>query len=357
MIYCQQFIIDKHGFWSIMFSVSSFRLTESDVIGGRAVRMDVTERSRVLARMGSGEISAKSAAEILGLSERQTQRIWHRYCKEGAGGLQHRNSGRPSNRAFSKTVRQQVLKLYRERFAGSGPTEFAKELFRMGFLVNHETLRRWLTSQDLWRARRRTDMSASSREQERGFGVSVSLVACQDRWLGQGSPPCWLAIMSDDTTGTLRCSLKQEPLRERSAELIWDWIDAYGIPVSLACRKSLLRRRESDLTIEEQLNGDPPETLFAKILDRLGIDAHPFDSAFESRGLSNLADPIRAIRAELTISKVETLEEANALLHGIYGVWLNKHFASDWLEPENYHVPIEDGTQLDDVLSSVGANS
>jgi len=56
------------------------------------------ERMRVLPRVERGEIKLKDAAVQLGLSYRQTRRIWKRYREGGDAGLVHRARGRPSNR-------------------------------------------------------------------------------------------------------------------------------------------------------------------------------------------------------------------------------------------------------------------
>ena len=63
--------------------------------------MSTRELSRVgvMARVKSGELSLRDAAELMGLSYRQTKRLWRRYGKEGAAGLKHGSAGRRSHRA------------------------------------------------------------------------------------------------------------------------------------------------------------------------------------------------------------------------------------------------------------------
>ena len=57
------------------------------------------ERAAVMGRVASGDLALGSGAEMLGLSYRQTKRLWRRYREAGSAGLKHGNAGRPSNRS------------------------------------------------------------------------------------------------------------------------------------------------------------------------------------------------------------------------------------------------------------------
>src|SRR5258708_38512360 len=75
-------------------------------------------RAGVMARVQEGTLKLVSAAELLDLSYRQTERVWQRYREQGAKGLVHGNAGRRSNQAKPKKFRQQVLKLVRDEYGG-----------------------------------------------------------------------------------------------------------------------------------------------------------------------------------------------------------------------------------------------
>src|SRR5918997_1224048 len=89
-----------------------------------ALTMSVTERRRlgVFGRVRDGELSVAGAAALLGVSERQAWRLKARYARDGDGGLVHRLRGRASNRKTADAVRSAVLKLYRAKYCGWGPT-------------------------------------------------------------------------------------------------------------------------------------------------------------------------------------------------------------------------------------------
>ena len=60
-------------------------------------------------------LTVGAAAEMVGLSYRQTRRVWRRYQAQGDAGLVHRARGRPSPRRTSPALRARCLARYRER--------------------------------------------------------------------------------------------------------------------------------------------------------------------------------------------------------------------------------------------------
>ncbi len=108
------------------------------------------KRVEVLGRVKAGELSVKSAAEILQVSYRHGKRLWRLFAKKGAKGLAHGNAGKRSNHAKPKSMRQKVLRLIRQKYSGTeeerfGPTLAAEHLASEdGLTIDAETLRRWM---------------------------------------------------------------------------------------------------------------------------------------------------------------------------------------------------------------------
>ena len=117
---------------------------------------DEVRRAGVLQRVGRGELKQSEAAELLGLSYRQTKRLQKRYREQGAQGLVHRNAGRRSHHGKPEGLRKKALQLVREYYSGApgerfGPTLAAEHLKQEhGLEVDHETLRRWMLQAGLW---------------------------------------------------------------------------------------------------------------------------------------------------------------------------------------------------------------
>ena len=77
--------------------------------------MSRKERARleVFARVKAGEVTRAKGSELLGLSYRQTLRMYARYAAGGAAGLAHGLRGRASNRGLDAAHRRAVLAAYR----------------------------------------------------------------------------------------------------------------------------------------------------------------------------------------------------------------------------------------------------
>src|ERR1700693_3600269 len=103
-------------------------------------------RAGVLSRVQARELKLVDGAELMGVSYRQSKRLWRRYREQGAAGLQHPSAGRRSQPAKAAGFRAKVLRLVRRKYGGGagerfGPTLAAEHLESDDRLtVDHETL-------------------------------------------------------------------------------------------------------------------------------------------------------------------------------------------------------------------------
>ena len=70
----------------------------------------------------------RPAAQRLGVSSRQLQRLVRRYRAEGAAGLVSRKRGRPSNHQLNPGLTERALALVRDRYRDFGPTLACEKL-------------------------------------------------------------------------------------------------------------------------------------------------------------------------------------------------------------------------------------
>src|SRR5687768_1559319 len=141
-------------------------------------RIEMGQRERdvlkVMSLVLKGERTQSEAARLLGRSVRQVRRLQRRLEHEGDGAAVHGLRGRPSNRAMDGPVKRRALALYRERYAGFGPTLAAEKLSgEHGLAVGRETLRGWLLAAGLWHRKRRRDRHRSRRQRRECFGEMV----------------------------------------------------------------------------------------------------------------------------------------------------------------------------------------
>ena len=88
--------------------------------------MSANERRRLelMPRVRDKQMTVAKASRLLGVSVRQGWRLLKRYAAYGDVGLVHGLRGKASNHAIKASVRQTVLKLYREKYDDFGPTPF-----------------------------------------------------------------------------------------------------------------------------------------------------------------------------------------------------------------------------------------
>lgn len=102
-------------------------------------------RLQVLNGVLSSQVRVEEAAEVLGLSERHVWRILAAYRKEGAAALAHGNRGRQPANTLTADMKERVVGVARERYAGVNHTLLSELLAeREGIVVSHSTLRRIL---------------------------------------------------------------------------------------------------------------------------------------------------------------------------------------------------------------------
>jgi transposase len=290
------------------------------------------------------------AAKRLRVSYRQVKRIWRRFKAGGAGELVHRSRGRESNRAKGEQVREQCLSIYRELYGGFGPTLAAEKLCERGLEVNHETLRRWLIKEGLWERARRTPKHRSWREPKEHFGELVQLDGSPHTWFGDDRRSC-LLDMVDDATGTTLALMREEETTEGAMQLLWSWIERYGVPLALYTDGKNVYVSDREPTQEEQLRGERPLTAFGKACEKLGIEIIVASSP-QAKGRVERKHGVYQDRLvkELALQGITTIEAANALLESGFVDNLNRKFARSAASEVDFHRPIPEGVVLKDVF-------
>jgi len=312
-------------------------------------------RVGVLERVKSGELKLKNAAEILGISYRQSKRLWKRYQEEGPEGLKHRSAGRESNRRKPKKLRQRVLQLVRKKYSGEegarfGPTLAAEHLASDDQLEIHpQTLRRWMLEEGLWSRARTRRAHRSQRERKAHFGELVQLDGSFHDWFeGRGPRGCLMNLV-DDASSKAVASMGKEETTWAAAGVLRTWIEKYGIPVALYTDWKNVYVREP--TEKELLHGKVPVTQFGAMCARLGIKIIAASSPqAKGRVERNHGTHQDRLVKKMRLKKIATYEQANEFLRREYLPEHNRRFARKPASPEDYHQPAPSKRELDEVF-------
>jgi hypothetical protein len=146
-------------------------------------------------------ISQGEAAEELGLSIRQVQRLLDGLKERGDKAVVHGLRGKPSNRSIEEKVERQAVKpapVY-ERFGPTLASEYLRN--KHGIEASKETVRQWMIRGKLWRAKPENVKKVhAGRPRRSRLGELVQWDTSTHDWLEGRGETVYLIAMIDDAT-------------------------------------------------------------------------------------------------------------------------------------------------------------
>ena len=235
-------------------------------------------RAAVLGQVKSAAWTLVEGSGRMGLSYRQSKRLWSRYKAKGAKGLVHGNAGRSSNRAKPKKVRRKVIRLIRAKYSGAvgerfGPTLACEHLASEDSIdLSPTTVRRWMLAEGLWSRERKTRQHRQRRDRREHFGELVQLDGSFHEWLEKRGPRGCLMNLVDDATSTTLCRMGEQETIWAAVGVLRAWMEKYGVPGALYTDWKNVYVREP--TVKEYLHGTPATTQFGTHVRAAGDQDH-----------------------------------------------------------------------------------
>ena len=319
------------------------------------LRLSRKERRRVdvFGRVGRGELTLRKAAELVGLSYRQTLRAFARYQELGDAGVCHRLRGQKSNRQSPAGDQQRAMALYAKKYSDFGPTLAAEYLAQEdGLTVCVTTLRRWLTVAGLWKPRRGGPRHRKWRERKPHFGEMVQVDGSLHDWFEGRRGKASLIVMIDDATNWMFARFFEEETTAGVMETFWRYVLQYGLPQSLYVDRDSIYEVNRDATVDENLKETGPLTQFARALRQLDVTlilAHsPQAKGRVERRHGVLQD--RLVKA-LRRRRISSLVAANDFLDQTFLEPFNEQFQYPAAKPADLHRSVPRGVRLKHILS------
>jgi len=270
------------------------------------------QRLAVLQDVRDQRITQVRAAEILNLSTRQITRLLLKLNQHGVGGLAHASRGQPGHRRHDDFLKSECLSIISEHFIGFGPTLAHEKLKSMfGLNVPIETVRRWMTANDLWIPRsKRVKRPYQPRYNRDYFGELVQIDGSYHDWFEGRDAKCCLLVYIDDATGKL------QHLRFCEAETTFDYmistrayIEQHGKPLAFYSDKHSVFR------VNQSSNKDTKITQFGCVLSTLNIDII-FANSPQVKGRVERANRTLQDRLikEMRLEGISSINEANIWL-------------------------------------------
>ncbi len=320
---------------------------EADMKQAGNLTMSVRELDRleIISRVVERRLTQRKAADRLGLSLRQVERLCRTFRTDGAAGLVSRKRGRPSNRKLAAALRERALDLVRGRYTDFGPTLACEKLAeRHGLDISRETLRRWMIDAGLWTPRSQRQRRVHQPRHRRScLGELVQIDGCEHAWFEDRGPKYTVLVYVDDATSRLM------ELRFVASESAFDYfastrayLEHYGKPVAFYSDKASIFR-----VAAPQAAKGAGVTQFNRALSELNIDIicanTPQAKGRVERAHLTLQD--RLVK-ELRLQSISTPEAGNAYLPEFLADY-NQRFGCEPLSPHDAHRPLRDDEDLD----------
>lgn len=304
----------------------------------KEVTLNGKEQKRliVLNEMVAGRLTGEEAAELLGLSVRQTRRLLARYRREGAAALAHGNRGREPANKLDEEVEAAIVDLARESYADYNDCHFTEELAEWHeIVVSRPTVRRVRREHGLPSPRkRRAARHRLRRQRYPQAGMLLQVDGSQHDWLEGRGPWLTLHAAIDDATNEVPWAVfRQEEDATGYALLLHHISQTHGLPLALYADRHTIFQSPREATVAEQLAGVEPRTHLGRLLERLDIALigarSPQAKGRVERLFGTLQD--RLVK-ELRRAGATNLAEANAVLVA-YLPRFNKRFMQEAAEP------------------------
>lgn len=315
------------------------------------VSMSVRElkRLRVVQEAIARHITQRSAAEVLGLSQRHIRRLVRAVRVEGERGLVHKSRGKPSNNRIREQIRARAIGAYKEGYIGFGPTLASEKLKeRDAIEISEETLRKWLIEEGLWSRKRKRKPHRRCRERKECFGQMLQMDGSHHDWLEGRGPELVLMGYIDDATGNVFGRFYDYEGTVPAMDSFKRYTRKYGLPQSVYLDKHPTYKSTAHAK-EEELE-ERPLSQFERALKELEVTLIHADSPQAKGRVERLFGTLQdRLIKEMRLKGVKTKDEANLFLKTYLPVY-NRKFRVPAVNSADLHVSLRKGLDLDDFL-------
>src|SRR5471032_818565 len=314
--------------------------------GTITMSMRELDRLKVIQAVAEARLKPGRAAERLGLSVRQVERLVLRYRAAGVAGLVSGKRGRPGNHQLAGGKAQRALALIRERYEDFGPTLACEKLREChGIDLAVETVRTLMMASGLWIPRKqRPPKIHQPRNRRSCLGELIQIDGSDHRWFEERAPACTLLVFIDDATSRLMAlHFTVSESTFSYFEATRQYLEQHGKPVAFYSDKASVfyvkRRSET---------AGKGVTQFGRALYELNIDAFCANSS-QAKGRverANLTLQDRLVK-EMRLCGIDTIAAGNAFLPAFIDDY-NARFAKPPFDDRDIHRPLAGHDDLDD---------
>ncbi len=301
------------------------------------------DRLKTIQAVIDRELKPGRAAERLGMSVRQIERLVIRYRAEGPVGLISRHRNRTGNRALKASLAERIVGILREQYADFGPTLATEKLrSRHDIVIAKETVRQLQIASGLWIPRKLRPPKVHQPRARRACLGELVQIGFEDR-----APACTALVYVDDATSRLMVvHFTGSESTFAYFEATRAYIERYGKPLAFYSDKASIFR----VNRAEAVSG-PGHTQFGRALYELNIDGICANTAAAKGRVerAHLTLQDRLVK-ELRLESISTIDAANALMPRFIAAY-NERFAKDPRDKHDAHRSLRADEDLDFVFA------
>ena len=304
------------------------------------------KRIKVIHQLITKQITNQQAADRLGLTVRQVQRIKKNYQEHGDMAVIHKLKGKSSGRGYGAEFGQKIIDLYRTEYSGWNFSHFNDTLEDIHHIkVSDHYVYQLLSGADIKspRAKKHKPRKHPPRSRKEYAGELLQTDASSHLWITLDNRKYALHGMIDDGTSIVTALVLCDEETNVGYQLaLRDTIKRYGIPECLYTDFRTVFQTNKKLVLEEELDGKELEaTRFAKMCHKLGVDIISTRSPQAKGRIERLWETLQdRLTKELQKAGITTKKEANDYINDVFLPRYNARFASEIDYTKNHFVKV-----------------
>ncbi len=303
------------------------------------------EKMAILKLSIAGKITNAHAAKQLRLSIRQIQRAKIKIRLGGATGIIHKLKGRPSNHQLDNALKEEAIRLIKEKYDDFKPTLASETLQQVhDTSINPQTLRRWMVEAGIWKTRKQKKIGEyrSWRPRKEYYGELEQFDGSYHLWFEKrfvdknGVPieTCLLASI-DDASGKITKATFAANEGIHAVFIFWKkYVEDTGKPLNIYLDKfSTYKINHKSAVDNEELM-----TQFGRAMKDLAINLIPANSPQAKGRIERLFKTLQdRLIKEMRIANISNPEDGNKFLEEVFIPKFNARFSVTPAKTGNIH--------------------
>ena len=314
------------------------------------IRLDVINKAN------AGFITVREAAEKLGLSERQIQRLKKEVREDGPAALIHKNINRMPAHALSEKMKKKILSIRKKPGYNKANFRHFQELLETEYeiTISYSALYRLFKENEIKTPKSRRRFKPHRRRKRRPqAGSLIQVDGSPFDWLGIGKSLSLHGAIDDATGQVTGLYLCQNECMIGYHEIIRRMIRTFGVPEAIyADRHTIFRSPNAD---KAKADDAPPgikvnETQLGRAMSELHIQIIAARSAQAKGRVERLWETLQSrLPVEFEIRGIKDIDLANSFLQN-YIFAYNSEFSIEAQDSESAFLPLDEEVNLDHIL-------